>query len=197
MEVNYSKAPIYALHFIFLIWLSSPLGFASCPSIFPSSIHTPRYTLNASDFRAKGDGLTDDCQAIQDALQCAQQLRNSSLIAYSGVYRIASSTSMEAQLELGSWTTPVSIQIIGTNTVFRTEQAGSILLRIQGYLIDGLIQGIDFQNNHPLTTLSSVGGPLGWRPKRHDGDDDSAMQVPEFLAGRYCRGRKRHADPGQ
>ena len=157
MEHKHSKYSIYTLQFLLLIWLSAPAGFASCPSISASQVHASRYTLNVRDFGAKGDGVTDDRPAIQDALQCAQQLRNSSLIFNSGVYRLASFTSMEAQLDLGSWTTPFSIQIIGKNTVLRTDQAGTILLRIQGYLTDGLIQGIDFQNNHPLTALSTVG----------------------------------------
>lgn len=140
------------------IALCSIPAFASCPSPSEAPTSSNRYLLNVQDFGAIGDGVRDDRPAIQNALNCAQQLGYATVMFQSKTYRLVSSTDASSQLHISSWYSSHSVRLIGTGTtVITTEQVNSILLLFDGSWKDGLVDGINFRNNHPLTTLATVG----------------------------------------
>ena len=112
--------------------------------------------LNVRAYGAVGDGVADDRPAIQKALDDAHKMGHATVYFGPGIYNLATATSRYGQLSLTDWSKPFSIDLVGDSATLLTQQTGAAILLAEGYWQQSTIQGITFENKHPVTASETA-----------------------------------------
>jgi len=115
----------------------------------------PKMVVNVRAYGAVGDGVADDRPAIQAALNDAHKIGHATVYFGPGVYNLATATSPNGQLSLSDWSKVFSVDLVGDRATLSTQQTGGAILLAEGYWQQSTIQGITFENRHPITTAST------------------------------------------
>jgi hypothetical protein len=112
-------------------------------------------TIDVKQYGAVGDGKTDDRPAIQAAMNAAVSSGVPAVYFGPGTYYLGSSTSQYGQLAVSSWSAPIRLDLIGNQATLQTQQDGTAILFAEGYWQNSTIQGLTFENTHPVNAAKT------------------------------------------